>query len=643
MPTLPIQPPPLPAPERQSGTPGRKVLPAVLPAILVSACLLASLALAQGRPVPPPAPPDTAKAPQAGAVLPRPAEQRLAAQRLTEQETRFVEVGLGQLRRLEKSIRRLDEQRLGAGSLAAAALTAQGGTQAAVHRADALRWTTAALDGCGGRWQKNNCERTQIALQRVLLQYPQVLTPELRRRLRAEAGVAAPPPPENAMRDPWAFKETENQRIVRIASSVVGHALAGTSDTAAGKAWAQYARAFLRAHDREGWYEAESPGYISISMTALLHLADHAPQEEVRASARRQLDLLFADWAQKQVGGFPAGVKSRTYVHWALGARNTPWVAWAWLLGGIGEAGRINFMDWPELALSEYEPREAVVRLLTDRRKQPPYEILSRRTIRPGHRQNLNTAIYSYATPDYVLSAAQSVGGLGLTVSGGQEIMATLFAECQDFAPVYLWSRNRNPRSDRWKSWAGRDLAAGSKNMVLARLGAQKENTGHAYLASPWSAPEAVNDDVVVSRCGDTYLALVTAGGWNVAPAQERFPEYYAGDRNFAGSWAAVPRRQPADVALEVGRRAEHGSYEDWKKRAGRARLVVEEGEMRFAASDGTPFTFIPGERATVGGRPLDPRSYPLLAGPFLASRSPGTWTFSFGEKSYRFEPLMSP
>jgi hypothetical protein len=60
--------------------------------------------------------------------------------------------------------------------------------------------------------------------------------------------------------------------------------------------------------------------------------------------------------------------------------------------------------------------------------------------------------------------------------------------------------------------------------------------------------------------------------------------------------------------------------------------LNVEEGELRFAASDGTPFTFLPGEKASVGGRPLDPRGYPRLAGPFLSSPSPGTWTLSLGE-----------
>ncbi|HEX2643959.1 MAG TPA: hypothetical protein VHU81_13280, partial [Thermoanaerobaculia bacterium] len=99
-------------------------------------------------------------------------------------DDRYLEIGLGQLRRLEKAIHRLDEQRLGAGALAAAALAARGGTEAPAHRSDAIRWATAALGSCGPSWARNNCERTQIALQRLALQYPEVLPAELRQRLR---------------------------------------------------------------------------------------------------------------------------------------------------------------------------------------------------------------------------------------------------------------------------------------------------------------------------------------------------------------------------------------------------------------------------------------------------------------------------
>ncbi len=476
---------------------------------------------------------------------------------------------------------------------------------------------------------------------------PRCCRPSFQARLRAAAATYVPPPNEASIRDPWRFKETENQRIVRIARCLAAFKVdpgpAGSPRAAASVAWGRYAEAFLLAHDREGWYEAESPGYIGTSMTALLQLVDHAPQETVRRLAARQLDLLFAEWAQEQVDGFPAGAKSRTYVHWALGPDNTRWPAWAWLAAGMGEAGKISFKDSPEIGTSAYEMPEPVKRLLAERKSQPPYEIRARRRIPQPERLDLNTALYSYATPDYILGTSQSVGGLRLGVSGGQEIMATLYASGPEFAPLYLWSRTSNVRSGRWKSFAGQDLAVGNRNVAVARLGVGEgpDGAGHAYLAPPWSKPEAAGEsgEVVVSRYGDTYVALVTEGGWDVAPAPERFPGYYGGDKSFHGSWAAVPRRQPAAIALEAGRRAEDGDFQVWKKRVASGRLAVVERELRFTASDGTRLAFLPGERATVGGKALD-LDYPLLAGPFLSSRGQGRWTLSFGGRKVEYETM---
>src|SRR6185369_3793953 len=385
------------------------------------------------------------------------------------------------------------------------------------------------LDECTGQWGRVDCERMLLDFQRVALQFSAVLPAPLLARLRTEAAATVAPRVDEAARDPWDFHDTENQRMVRMARCLAAYAVEpGDGARAAESAvWAAATVAFLRTHDRTGWYEAESPGYIATSANALLHLADHAPQPAVRLLARRELDLLFADWAQRQVDGFPAGAKSRSYIHWALGARNTPWVGWAWLAGAIDDAQDLWLMDWPEMATSGYVMPEAVLDLLAARR-QSSYEILARRSITQVGRRPLDTALYTYATPDYVLGAAQSVEGLSLGLSGGQEIMATLYASqtsragggvgVAGFAPLYLWSRMQNERSERWTSWAGRDFAVGARNLLVTRLAAGR-GTGHAYLSPPWSRPEAVSDDVLVARCGETYVALVTAGGWDVEPA----------------------------------------------------------------------------------------------------------------------------
>ena len=181
----------------------------------------------------------------------------------------------------------------------------------------------------------------------------------------------------------------------------------------------------------------------------------------------------------------------------------------------------------------------------------------------------------------------------------------------------------------------------GYKNIVLARLGAG-EALGHAYLAPPWSQPEVIGD-VAVSRYGDTYVALVSPGGWDVAAAQERFPDYYGQSKLIRGSWVAVPKRQPATVGMEVGRRAEHGEFEAWKKKVLAARLEgasAPGAELRFAASDGAKLSFIPGRSAAAGGRALEAQSYPFLEGPFLSSPGQGRWTFKFGQFQKNFEKL---
>jgi hypothetical protein len=576
--------------------------------------------------------------------------------KLADRETRYLEMELAQIRKLQSHFKWIGRQPLAVGALAAAALAdrsdQQGRPDAPQLREEAARWVAGVLDSCT-KWYNNECGRSQLPLERLVLQYPQALPPELLARLRQAVSDAAPPPGAGQVQNPWSFADTENQRMVTLARSLVAQVVAGTPDSPAAKGWGAFAEAFLRAHDRDGWYEAESPGYLALSLTGLLQLADHAPQATVRDLARRQLDLLFATWAQSQVGGFPAGPKSRTNSAWALTPRSTPWAAWAWLAAGIGNPDDINFMDRPELPVSRYALPAGVVRLLTERRRQPPYEILERRRIEPLKRKSVDAALYAWATPDYVLGAAQTVGNLALRVSGGQEIVATLYAESPEFAPLYLWSRTRMPENDEASELNTLDQAVASRNLVVARLDTPGEGVGHAYLAPPWSKPEAVGDDVVVARCGDTYVALATAGGWEVAAAPARFPDYYGPAdkprRGVAGSWVAVPKRQPASVGMQVGRRAEDGDFAAWKQKAAAARLTLgENGEIRFAAGGGR-LDFLPGHQANVSnsghsaGKALEPAAYPRLSAPFLSSPAPGRWSFSFGETHLRFEPLEVP
>lgn len=580
-------------------------------------------------------PPDDGAAAPAAAQQPQPRPQPprgdLEARRL-----RYLELAWDDLHRLERAIGELGSQRDAIAALTTAALAAHGRGEPAPARGHAAK----VLDVCAGAWHKGDCERAALDLQRALLQYPGVFDPPLRQRLRSELSQMPAPPPQGEIDDPWSFAQTENQRAVTTARALGAAAVAGEP---APDRWRGFAAAFLRSRDRRGWYEEDSPGYLGITIEALLHLYDFAPQP-VRGLAGRQLNLLLADWAEQQVGGVPAGARSRTYAHWALGTRNTPWRAWAWFYAGMGDPSDVELGDWPDVAVTEYRIPDAVADLLAGRRGEGSYEIRERRRFDTAKRRSVDAALYSWATPDYVLSAAQAVGGMELAVSGGQEIHALLLPEGGTFAPLYLWSRVDASHAQRWRSRAAQEKAVAHENRLLARLGGGGE-PGYAYFAPPWGAPEQVGN-AVVARYGDTYVALLTDGGWELAPAPQRFPDYFGRDKAYGGSRVAVPRRQPAAVALVAGRAGEVGSFAVWKERVQEFALEVRrrDGEpvrLTLTTPGAPPFTFHPGESASVGERGITARDYPVHASPFLSHEAArGTWRFRHGEVDYRFKPL---
>jgi hypothetical protein len=574
---------------------------------------------------------------------------------------RFLQGTLDQMAQLERAIGNgTGAQRFSHGALAAALLARAIGDgdgdpdERQRLTAEARRALTRALDLCsGGGWGRNDCFRAAPVMERVAMSAPEVVGEELRRRLARQLR----DPGDGPVGGPWGFGETENQRAVRFATELgylaLHWQLDGGGELGPRRArqlreWSDAAVDFLAARDEQGWYEQDSPGYLATSIEALAHLADFAPDPLVRNLASRQLSVLFAGWAQRQVRGFPAGAKTRTYQHWALGPRNTPWQAWYWWLTGEGSdaGGRqgLNFLDAPILPASGYRVPAAVAELLGAPvgADAEPYELRERRRIDLASRRDVDGAIYTWVTPDYTLSTAQAVDGLALGISGGQEIMATLYAGCTPFAPIYLWSRTRAPRSERWRTWTDSDRAAGAGPVALARLGTGADDAlGHAYLDADWETPRPLGDDTVTVRCGDVYAALSAPGGFEVADAQGRFGDFYGQDPSLAGSRVAIPRRAGGPIALEVSSARESGDYEAFRRRIAEASELRLIGENAFAyrSAAGQELVFDPGVSLTVDGLEVEARDYPLVAGPHLTQHE-GLWNFVGPDGAYRFPAL---
>ncbi len=78
--------------------------------------------------------------------------------------------------------------------------------------------------------------------------------------------------------------------------------------------WSAYFRAFCEERARKGLFvEVASPTYQKYHLQCLINLRDLSPDVEVRGLVENLLHLLWADWAQDQLGALRGGGKSRSY------------------------------------------------------------------------------------------------------------------------------------------------------------------------------------------------------------------------------------------------------------------------------------------------------------------------------------------
>ena len=321
-----------------------------------------------------------------------------------------------------------------------------GGAEAAARRRPPR--AAGALDACA-KWHTNECARSQLPLQRLALQYPEALPPDLLARLRAAVSNSAPPPGEGQIRDPWSFGDTENQRMIAMARSLVGQVVAGTPDSPTARGLGRFRRGVPAGPRPRRLVRGGEPGvYRALDHRPAATRGSRAAGRGARSrapAARRAVGRLGA-----AAGGGLSGGAEEPHVG-RLGAQPPEQP-----VAGVGLAGRrASAIPGRSTSWTGRSCRSAATRsprgwsaCSPTAAGSAPYEIRARRKIAPAKRRDYDAALYGYATPDYILGVSQSVDGLALRVSGGQEIVATLYAESPAFAPLYLWSRTRTPKSN---------------------------------------------------------------------------------------------------------------------------------------------------------------------------------------------------
>lgn len=174
---------------------------------------------------------------------------------------------------------------------------------------------------------------------------------------------------------------------------------------------------------RDGQAEFDSPHYVCFFLAPLALLYGYAQDARMKELAGTMLTLLAADFAADQHGGLYVGALSRVYPQPALERWRNGSTTWAWLLFGNVPLNpdpinrvlqRVGYRPHGMaviLAMSGYEPPEAVVRLANDRSK--PYEHYERHRTR--RRIRYARAVEpirktTYMHPEYAVGSVQ--GGL---------------------------------------------------------------------------------------------------------------------------------------------------------------------------------------------------------------------------------------
>ncbi|MCP4400539.1 MAG: hypothetical protein GY801_24960, partial [bacterium] len=168
---------------------------------------------------------------------------------------------------------------------------------------------------------------------------------------------------------------------------------------------------FTQRAGRGPFIEVNSPTYALYSLGFLQCLYDLCEDQPLREKAGTFFDMVWADWAQDQIGGMRGGAKTRSYGPKSGYDGMTQFSKF--LFGGPGNACHGFF----ELLLSDYRLPSIIWKLALDREGLGSFAYLSRR---PGEEENVwprplgneRTLLcdtparflrYSWVTPDYVL------------------------------------------------------------------------------------------------------------------------------------------------------------------------------------------------------------------------------------------------
>ena len=178
------------------------------------------------------------------------------------------------------------------------------------------------------------------------------------------------------------------------------------------RAWVPFFKEYFAERAKKGFFlERASPGYMKYTISYIHLLYEYCGDVALKERTRRFLDLLWADWAQEQIGGLRGGPKTRH--HYSVGGYDSMTDLATFQLGG---PGRTSF-NYAVQLVGDYAWPKVIWEMALDREGMGEFAAAGRgvgeeertRPRPPGAERTMlgdtpsRFLKYSWVTPDYIL------------------------------------------------------------------------------------------------------------------------------------------------------------------------------------------------------------------------------------------------
>ena len=401
-------------------------------------------------------------------------------------------------------------------------------------------------------------------------------------------------------------------------------------------AWNEYAKEYLTERAKKGMFiEMMSVGYNTVLLKGIFNFYDFAEDPELKRRTGLFLDLYFAYWGQEQIDGIAGGGKARIYDE-PLISPTRPGLGYFFF--GIGDCPGIQSRLLTAMTTT-YRPPLVVVDIVCDVSGRGVYEVIQHPMGlaengyygSPHYRLRTDSGgilRYSYCTPDFIMGTTMTEARpyTDWTMISVQNREHGIIFEGHPAARIIPRCEIEGGTATFNQQWSVQQKGT----MICQKLKTSRTTGGmRVWFAGDGLSTPLEENGWVFTEAEGAYAAVRVVSGvtrWDSSNEGTILPP--AGPRvtplpDVHGKWLYC-EDEFTPVILEVARKSEYGSYQEFRDKMARQSIVMQGLHISYTGIYGDEFTF-----NTDYSRVPEINGVPVQYGPGKAFNSPflqGDW-----------------